>query len=395
MNNFDLSWFTTIPGLFITGGVVLLVIALVILIITGRKTKKEKDEINSNNNQVNAGVQPNSNIDNNMAMPTMNMPGAPMTNPMVNPMMGQNVVSSPDPVVNPQPMVMPNDSIAMPSVNNGLDMQNMNAPIVEPVGINPVEVNQMVSTPEVINPMEMPLSEQPFVNDINSNQAIGVPPTVAENLNAGMINTEPEPIAPVDVTPIEIPQVEPVTVAPMETNPMISEPSAVNTPEMFNNSNMLGNNFNSTPVENPVINEPMMTDVSTQNVEIPTVPVQQDAIISTPEIVQQPVNEPVIYGGANPTVADINVSKDNNHQIYGGADPLQNTQTIPTIAPITPAEPIQNVEPVMVTPEISQQVVSNPTEPVAVPNIVTPSVGVQPVPTVAAVQPVQTVSQQQ
>lgn len=395
MNNFDLSWFTTIPGLFITGGVVLLVIALVILIITGRKTKKEKDEINSNNNQVNAGVQPNSNIDNNMAMPTMNMPGAPMTNPMVNPMMGQNVVSSPDPVVNPQPMVMPNDSIAMPSVNNGLDMQNMNAPIVEPVGINPVEVNQMVSTPEVINPMEMPLSEQPFVNDINSNQAIGVPPTVAENLNAGMINTEPEPIAPVDVTPIEIPQVEPVTVAPMETNPMISEPSAVNTPEIFNNSKMLGNNFNSTPVENPVINEPMMTDVSTQNVEIPTVPVQQDAIISTPEIVQQPVNEPVIYGGANPTVADINVSKDNNHQIYGGADPLQNTQTIPTIAPITPAEPIQNVEPVMVTPEISQQVVSNPTEPVAVPNIVTPSVGVQPVPTVAAVQPVQTVSQQQ
>ena len=40
MDNFDLSWFTTIPGMFITGGVVLLIIALVILLITGKKTKK-------------------------------------------------------------------------------------------------------------------------------------------------------------------------------------------------------------------------------------------------------------------------------------------------------------------------------------------------------------------
>ena len=40
--NFDLSWFTTIPGLFITAGVILLIIALIILIITGKKSKKEK-----------------------------------------------------------------------------------------------------------------------------------------------------------------------------------------------------------------------------------------------------------------------------------------------------------------------------------------------------------------
>ena len=40
--NFDLKWFTTLPGLFITGGVLFLILALVLLIITGKKSKKEK-----------------------------------------------------------------------------------------------------------------------------------------------------------------------------------------------------------------------------------------------------------------------------------------------------------------------------------------------------------------
>ena len=40
--SFDLKWFTTIPGLLITGGVLFLILALVLLIITGKKSKKEK-----------------------------------------------------------------------------------------------------------------------------------------------------------------------------------------------------------------------------------------------------------------------------------------------------------------------------------------------------------------
>ena len=43
--NFDLSFFTSIPGLLITGGVLLLLIALIIFIATGsKKGKKEKNE---------------------------------------------------------------------------------------------------------------------------------------------------------------------------------------------------------------------------------------------------------------------------------------------------------------------------------------------------------------
>ena len=37
----DLSWFITIPGMLITGGVLLLIIALIIFILTsGKKNKK-------------------------------------------------------------------------------------------------------------------------------------------------------------------------------------------------------------------------------------------------------------------------------------------------------------------------------------------------------------------
>ena len=41
MGNFDLSWFLTVPGMFITGGVLLLVVALIILLVTGKKAVLE------------------------------------------------------------------------------------------------------------------------------------------------------------------------------------------------------------------------------------------------------------------------------------------------------------------------------------------------------------------
>ena len=40
--NFSLDWFLTIPGMLITGGVLLLVIALTILLVTSSKAKKGK-----------------------------------------------------------------------------------------------------------------------------------------------------------------------------------------------------------------------------------------------------------------------------------------------------------------------------------------------------------------
>ena len=82
---------------------------------------------------------------------------------------------------------------------------------------------------------------------------------------------------------------------------------------------------------------------------------------------------PAIYGGANPAVAPAAVVDTTPHQIYGGADPLENTQSIsvtdvaavsqpampevaPVAAPETPAMPevapvVAPVAPVM--PEVA------------------------------------------
>ena len=56
--NFDMSWFTTVPGLMITGGVILLIVALVILIVTGKKSKKEKAKANGTDAAQPAAPQP-------------------------------------------------------------------------------------------------------------------------------------------------------------------------------------------------------------------------------------------------------------------------------------------------------------------------------------------------
>ena len=133
--NFDLTWFTTVPGMFITGGVVLLIIALIILIVTGKKAKKEKkaQEAQANQpavdtpmmNNVNPGMQPQP-----TAMPgadaSVVQPNVAVQPVEVNPM---PVGVNPMPVeVNPMPVVEQAPVTPMPEVN----------PM--PVGVNPVPV---------------------------------------------------------------------------------------------------------------------------------------------------------------------------------------------------------------------------------------------------------------
>ena len=45
--NFDLSWFTTIPGMLISCGVLLLLVALIVFIASSSKSKKKKNPIES------------------------------------------------------------------------------------------------------------------------------------------------------------------------------------------------------------------------------------------------------------------------------------------------------------------------------------------------------------
>jgi len=365
MKNFDISWFTTVPGLFITGGVVLLIIALVILIVTGKKSKKEKA-----NGDAGAQVQANPNMTATPGMPndsmmatTQNvnpveaMPvGQPGVMPVqnVDPMAGgmvQDIAVNPVPVGMQMPSVTPTEVAPVTTdvsvVDQTMGMSGMPEVAVTPVEVNPAPVEVTPVMPEVM-PVEVAPNPVPDINVPTVDPMMGMPamPEVVVN---------PAPVQPVEVAPV-MPEVIPAEVAPnpvpdvnMPTvEPMIGVPTM---PEVVTNPE---------PVQSvqPVVEPVPMVNEYQSPVDNNALGIQSlgETQVFSPEQTQtvveatQPVNEPVIYGGSSPAVADINVNPE-PHQIYGGADPLQNTQTIPTITPVAPAEP-QVVEPVMVTPEV-------------------------------------------
>ena len=352
--SFDLSWFTSAGGLLITGGVILLTIALVILIVTGKKPKKDK----------NAGVVPAEN--------PVQVANAPVV-------MDPNMVQQ----NNVQSAVSGMDSLAM---NGGM----VSNPPVSSVPSAPVEA---VSTP-VVDPLanaSMPTS--PMGGDVVSSAPVEA---------VSMPTIDPVPVvesAPVMQTP-EIP-------ASVEQNSFESaqipvvDPIAPVVDNSVNNISNFGEN--AVPVvpavENVAMPSPMVSEVNTEPAAQP--------------VVETPIApaEPVIYGGASPIVPDINFNQNTEHQIYGGADPLQNTQTMPAVSPapveVAPPQPEVLVQPeiapvapieMSTMPDASTPIaaapVMSPTEPIAAAPVINPVAPVAPVVSVAPVAPVSPVQPQ-
>ena len=200
--SFDPAWFLTIPGLLITGGVVLLLIALIVFIATSKKDKGASvdptvegsipivggpDDVNNmaatqtpmgmDNNMMNGGMMPT---------PDMNVAAAPMgmeqTPGVVDPMNNLGNVAA-------QPMPTPN----IP--------ENINPAPVEMPNVNPVDMG--MAAPMADAPVSIPTIESaPTIN-------IEAPETVS-NMTPG-VNPTPE-VAPVidfnNVTPIATPTPE-------------------------------------------------------------------------------------------------------------------------------------------------------------------------------------------
>lgn len=324
--NFDFSWFLTIPGMLITGGVLLLIIALIVLIVSGKKDKKEKKmeseseslPVNQSANMANVTDVPVS-VDNSMSVqpiatidPNNNM---------------QGVSSVPDMTVNSS---MPNmtvptsmDSapvVAGPSImSNDVAVSNM-----QPIPSNDV-LTSNVSTVSPVMPFDnsvtpnVELQQAPINNEVVV-PSVPVTPTIDPNLSVP--NSAPQVVPNVTDQNVSmpvisaVPSVENTTVAP------VSNPTIMPTPEVIQSS----------------------TD---------TVNVAQ------PVEYNQPVS---IYGGASPVVPKINLEPE-HHQIYGGADPSENTQSIPVINNVNndavvapnidvPVSPEVVPSPTIVTPQV-------------------------------------------
>lgn len=238
---FSTEWFLTIPGILITCGVILLIIALIMFIVGSTKGKKNKE---------------------------------------------------------------------MPKVE-------------APVGAAQPEVASSVQSVDNVQPVVQPESQE---NSFINNDAVAVSEPM------GPIE-EVSPVAPVipEVPVIEVPQVEPVAVAPgvvpaVEAVPSVEIPSVV-VPEVA-------------PIEE-------------------VVPVQEVPVINT-EVIKPVVEVPEvsanIYGGAVPTVEVSPVQPvEETRTIYGGADPLEATQSLPKMdvhhEPYSGgSQPVENVTPVVPTP---------------------------------------------
>lgn len=306
---FDINWFTTLPGMLISGGVVLLLLALLLFATSGKKNKAKKEDVVATN------VAPN------FTDSSMN------ANVGMDPMMNQNF--SNDPSLGGETQI--EQTPVVPS--NTMDPLTENIQSVNPTSIDPVEITSENENPIAINPV-----------------------------NNDMTNISMEAVQPVEPTPVDI-------------SPVNQEVNTFNTTE------------ETSPIESTIIPSVSPGDVAIPDVdsvspsiadntvvpETPTVapvtemnnmqmPATNDAIQLQNNLEIQPeVNDSVIpsvnstttvYGGVNP---EVNFPKEESqHQIYGGANPLDKTQTIPIINnPVEQNTVEEKQDPMEKTAEIS------------------------------------------
>ncbi len=223
ISDFNFKWFTTVPGLLITGGVVLLILALISLILSGKKSKKEKKakaEANAVNQQPNmavpgqpvpesnSGVQPVSNVGdplNGIATPVAN-PAAPVADPM----MGMGGAAPADPAfaafnVAPQPVqpqVAP-DPMMMPQ---------------QPVG-------GMAPDPMMMQPQMAPQMGVPEIPSMNAMPAAGGDPMIYGGANPAA-PVASAPVAGAPVMPQAYGGVDPMAGTQMMPGQQVVDPNA-------------------------------------------------------------------------------------------------------------------------------------------------------------------------
>ena len=292
---FSVDWFLTIPGMLITAGVFLLIIAFIMMLVGSKKNKKEeKIENNQTNSEVVASpVQPEA------VVAPQNVDVQVATSEPLGPIPEVSTIDMSQPVVAP---------IEMPTISpvaSAEVVEPMAMPVVEPVvdavqpvvEVNPVEVivpiepvaiidssEEVIPTEKIESVAEVVL-EQPDAtnlektsvniyggNPIPTIEAIpdtprpiygGADPLEAtQNLPKVDIHHEPYSGGQVEVvTPMPIPEIQPIPVV---------EASSVAT---------------------PVTSIPDVNHVTPEIVEVPTAPVQNDVVVEPVVQPTQPASE--------------------------------------------------------------------------------------------------------
>lgn len=197
--NFSLSWFTSVSGILITLGVVLLVIALIILIVGKRKDKGETNDIADAN--VNLGV-PSTGV-----VPVYGEQVPPSIPTQVIDVTTQPISQTPV-VMEPQPVaapigVQPDSNVQqVPLINTepvGPQVENVVQPVVVPPQEGPVDAsqvsNQVAAPLNVVNPVAAPVDASAQMQPVQAAQVISTPqpaPVVTQQQPV----VQPMPVSP-------------------------------------------------------------------------------------------------------------------------------------------------------------------------------------------------------
>lgn len=303
--NFDLSWFKTVPGLLITCGVVLLIIALIIFIVTSKNNKNAKKEAQDNNPK-GEDTTPKDNV-----QPVSDGVSSE-TVAAVNTDAGANT-SVETPVQNATPVT---ENVGIEALQNMQPTQSVNP--------TPIEVEAVSSAPVV---EDTPALSSPVVN----NPTVDAYQAMANNAAILNDNYVQEPVAPVSQS------VESIEVAP-EVTPVMNSVTAPATPVEV--APILDS-----PVVQPEVSAPINPEVISPSVDAIPTPV-------APTVSSVSNEQHAIYGGVSqilPNDMSINTGS-SNHQIYGGANPLENTQSLPIMGN---TQPEMSTAPVSVAPEVA------------------------------------------
>lgn len=403
----DFSWFATIPGMLITGGVLLLIISLVMFIAMSNKKGKKSDASKKSEegakNMVNEMQQSSVVATDN----TVNVSN------VVDPMAVSNGINVPESSIvdNQMPSnVGTNDLSAMP-IGGSIGAEVAAPEVASPVSnfdVPPVSDSQPVAPLQSDNVMGDAVT---MAQDPASVSNIGDVPTPAMPDTASAVPVMPEVAAPMsnDVTPVSnaapgvetpvMPEPAPVASsinADIATAPVMPEVSAdspvtgINIPiagQVESSTVTPSGGINSTVPEVPTVNAtPAVAPISAVGA-VSAVTLEPTPVAPVVDVNSQPQSSVPIYGGADPTIPSVSVEQD-SHQIYGGANPLENTQNI-SLADINQAA----------ADAISHNSASTTPPVVGVPNVapvqnveVVPVAPVQPVTPVQSVAPVQPVT---
>ena len=242
-----LDWFTTIPGILIICGVILLVIAIILFIVGAKKSKKEVAPVS------------NQTVENNMSS-----------------------VASVESSVDVTPIVPVTEEPVVSSVNTTVPVEEVKneIPTSEPIHIEEPEVTNTsnVEVPTYTNSVE---NSEPVVNIPEIN-------TPVEETSAVTIE-EPSTIYGGEVPIVDFPTQEekPVTIYggndPLEATQSL--------PKMEEHHEPYGGVYPEVRIVEPTVEEAVPTPVEETVTEMPTI---EPVMINEPEVVNIPVEEPVI-----------------------------------------------------------------------------------------------------